>query len=290
MINLMEKSTSWQEDVEDTIKLAKDKIIKDKLPTNGGFGYIANYYPFTNENMTKLCNIFKSRIKSGNGLSIAGGGDQILSFCLYGAEDINIIDINKLQYYHLAFKISAIKSLIPKDYLNTIFSLQQGDINHFVNEVINNIQETDARNFWNDIVSKLNVREHRSMAVMVPKYEWLDKTLPYLDTMNYYLLREYIKEITLNFYITNLLNNNIKGKYDFIYYSNILNYLNRSNSTKIIKNTLNHLKKDSIAMVEHGISIRKDLYGSFNNNYKAIKIKEYASYEGPSYLHTFTKK
>ena len=190
--------------------------------------YRGKIYNFSNENLTSyndLYNFDNSRV-----LSVIGSGDQYFSSLLYGAETIDLYDINRNAYDYFILKYYSILILSYEEFYNFFVTSNLDNINiynkvryHLPKEVINNLD-----NF---------IKENKSLSSIIIKnilYKTIsnnvERIIPYLQKDNYYQLKEILNKKTLpNVYFYDLmwLSRILDNKeYDLMLTSNIYYYLN----------------------------------------------------------------
>ncbi len=215
-------------DLEDTLKMIKMDNCNDRyawLKKSDAYGRISQCYAFSNEDLNWYYPLFN--IRDNDILTVCGSGDQVLSAILYGAKSVDIFDSNKLCYYHLLLKISAIKSLDFKDFIKfyTLANFKEERID-YCNVIEKNISDDSVRSFWNQIfLDKENL-----MHIFISNYsypELLMGKIPYLNEKNYYILKSKLATAQINFKNVGIFKtvDVFDKKYSFVNLSNILYYI-----------------------------------------------------------------
>lgn len=228
-----------------------NKIEKD------GHGYVdfsdySTCYKFSNENLIGYFDKFK--IKDGKILTVCGSGDQVLSSILYGAKEIDCFDSNSTAYYNMMLKYYAIKYLSYNDFID-FFSISSvcTDEKKIYDSFKHRICNIRVRAFFDLLFS-----ENYSLSALynndTENMENLFYNVPYLIPENYYKLKSIIDNSKINFKQSDLFNvfEIFDGKYDFINFSNIYDYI--SNSYKFcvfIDKAKSYLTSDGAIMINY---------------------------------------
>jgi len=294
-------TTTWQDDI---------KSIKAHEYYRPGFNYISCFYTFTNENAVALCNRFKYNIRNGKILTIGGSGDQAFCFVLNEAEQIDIVDVNKLAYYLFVLKKAAILSLNNQHFIELIYTITPGFPvkkidSYIIKDILSCVEEEDAHFFWNEIFNLFDLEEIRDLSrVDTIMYKDIVNYLPY-NKESYEKIRNLIKEIKINYHIADLKKERVIAQdYDFIYFSNIGDYISHERIISLINYYVNRIKETSIIALFHTQKF-DDVYDDFTTNYKknfyknhirreyehqSKVIKDFCSFDELNYLHTFTRR
>ena len=236
--------------------------------------YFSKCYLFSNENLKEYFQYFY--VKEKDILTVCGSGDQILSYILYGAKNIDSFDCNKLAYFHYMLKKAAVQSLDFDEFLK-LYDIGNHNINKAMiyKKIQCNLQNNDIKHFWNDIFQKnifnnlfLNKNFHLDL---------FSKTIPYLNKNDYYKLKENIEKSNVIFDCIDLMEiMNYNKKYDFINLSNIYDYVNKADFIKLINKIIEYnLKTDGCILIDYcwiiqsNTSVNKKTFDSLN----AISIK-----------------
>ena len=227
----------------------------------------SNIYFKSNEDLNNLFGTFDFKDKKC--LAILSSGDQAFHLLNKGVKDIDLIDKNKLTIYYFYLRLWIIK------YLNTYYPPVNFDCN-FISELLKNVKpsnemEKKAYNYWNLFVS--NFSNRRISDLFLIDNDLFDNSISNIDELNKKIDRKY------DFY-----NNDIKDrlfiskKYDFIYLSNLLEWIIRDKDEMIpIRNNLYHLLNDN------GYVICSNLCRSGNSGIGALIFEElFGCYDIPS--------
>lgn len=249
------------------------KIISNKQFTSNKlkFNKYSKIYLFTTEN---IAGYFPNiDMKNKNVLTTCSSGDHILNAILLGSIDITCFDVNVLTKYLLFLKINAIKYLQYEEY-NELFSINT-TLKNTLYLKFNNHLQGDLKIFWDNLILDKNEKNFTNLFYKIDYEKTKFKYNLYLKRENYIKLKEIILSNNLNirFYESNILclTNKIKGKYDYLFLSNIVDYLgefykknNYENYINLIEKYINKYKIKNV-MLSYLYSV---------NNYKENKLTE----------------
>ena len=182
-------------------------------------------YSETNEPCDKI--ISKFDVKDKSVLTVLGSGDQAIQFYVNGAKNVDLFDINKLTIYYYYFK----------------------EILKYVN--LSSYNEKLAYLYWNRFISKFDSDKLNNFF----KNSFYRKIN---EDVNSELVLKKISEDDFSFHNLDFtLPFDLSKKYDFIYTSNLSDYI-KDERLKIYRDNLyNHLNKG-------GIVLSSNLSGSIN--------------------------
>lgn len=256
-------------------------------------------YMFSNENINGFMK--KISLDKENALTVCSSGDQAFNLILNGVSKVDLFDINGFTKYYFYLKKAAIMGLKYQDFMNFFFpnliNKNVFSFNSYLN-FRNLIDDFDARIFWdylfchytgNDIYnSKLFHKLRYSKKNTLKRNQYL------ITEDNYNKLKDMLIDKEFNFYNIDLFENSFyfHDKYDFVYLSNIFDYLVRDSKleyAKSIKNIITNLsgyinnngeiavsyiylynedyEKDTCFSYFNSIYFRKEYFG---NNYDYI--------------------
>ena len=283
--------------IDNDIRKAKELIEDNKrfIPKHHCFERI---YPFTNENFKNVLN--NINLVNKNSLTVLGSADQTFDLLLKGSNNITTFDINPLTKYYFYLKKAALQAnLSISEYLN-FFCYKQYPLDNYNNKNAFNLNtfdklipylKNDNYDFWTSLFDEYKPEEIRTYNGLFNldelKYNILTETINYLsDEKQFDLLKEKINDLNFNFINENIINlpNILEDNYDFIYLSNIIQYIDEiyQNPTKdkelqlinikkfyqLIKELCNYLKDDGtlIAGYLHNYKIENNDNSIFNKN------------------------
>ena len=215
-------------DLKDTLKMIKVDNYNDRyswMKNSTVYGHISQCYAFSNENLNWYYPLFN--VKDNDVLTVCGSGDQVLTAILCGAKSVDVFDSNKLAYYHLILKMSAIKSLDFKDFIKFYTLKSFSDERKGYCEVITqNILDEGVKLFWNQIFLDEGNLSHCFLGNNSYP-EFIMNEIPYLNEKNYYILKSKLNEDKINFKNVDIFKtaDAFNKKYAFINLSNILYYI-----------------------------------------------------------------
>lgn len=189
------------------------------------FSKYSKIYAFTTENIASYYS--KLEFHNKKVLTICSSGDHILNAILLGCYDIDCFDINIFTKYYMFLKLGAIKALEYNEFVDFF-------INHkFEFELykkISNYLENNIKLFWDSVYSKFNIDLLVSKLFIKTDYvKTNDFYNLYLNKESYSLLKSKLlnNNIYINFIEANIfdLDRIIDKKYDYIFLSNIIDYL-----------------------------------------------------------------
>ena len=120
--------------------------------------------------------------------------------------------------------------------------------------------------------------------------------LPY-EEEQYNIIKENISNISITFQIGDLITADVEGNYDFIYLSNVVDYMSVEDEIYMLNRLVNELSDKGIMAMFHcggNLPINdKDYYERNERDYythKEIDIKDFALHNPSELVHTFTKR
>lgn len=241
--------------VLEDLKYAREIIWNIRSNFNHKFKDFERIYPFSNENINECFSCFS--LENKKCLTVLSSGDQVLDLCLRGSNDITSFDINPLTKYYFELKKAALLSNITLDEYLRFFCFKDYNpcnTNNFLvfdQDLFNKIVpflSNDAYLFWNSLFKEFKILEIRGVKSIFeywdePNKDILKETIFYLSGNNYYKLKEKIKDLKFSFINCDIRNlqGNLNMEYDFIYLSNIIQYIE-----SMYRNILNKKRLDSL--------------------------------------------
>lgn len=218
--------SNLKEDLDSAIKIISGYEEYDKFQSK--------IYPFSNEILTEILTHFDFNNKKC--VTVQGASDQAFDMYLRGAYSITTFDVNKFTKYFFYLKKAAVLAKIePDKYIDFFYPYHFSDYtnpNSFNLKTFDKIVpylSGDNFTFWTNLFNSFESHWLSSMLLsddIVPK-EYLKKYIQYLNGNNYYALAEKIKDKDIDFKHVNVknLDDNINDKVDYIYLSNIMQYV-----------------------------------------------------------------
>ena len=159
-------------------------------------------YPFTSENIAgymKNLNLTNKKV-----LTVTGSTDHILNAVLQGATDITSFDINPLTKPYMDLKISAVKNLSYEEFIQFLLFESKMNLDYNGNELRNSpLFNTKYFNPYSKLWQNL-----------------------YLEKSKYNLLKQQLKNVDITFINASLKDLRIEDNFDYMFLSNIADYLN----------------------------------------------------------------
>lgn len=233
-------------------------------------------YTFTNECIKDYLNFFD--LKDKKILTVTGSGDHILNMLL-AVNNIDTFDINLYAYYFYVLKKYALITLELDEYLD--FFLDK-EIN-YNKKVFNKIKQN-----WNNEVYIKDFFEYvfRNYNKNTPlftnnKYQDKEKYIEnntYLDEINYYKLKKNLQNKNVNFINSNFTKLNLTDQYDYIFISNITDYLNNMFDNNSLRSYKKFLYKSIIPYLKENGKIISYLYNGEIKGYSKNELNEILNY------------
>lgn len=213
---------------------------------------VSNYY--------RILNIKNKRV-----LSIVGSGDQIINAYFFGAKEVVGFDINKYTFFMLDLKISAIFNLTYSEFINFFGKdLNTGTFSFALYNKFKKDLPRDTKIFFDKLYRNFSYNGKKLIKSNHFRQRQTIKSLAvdtniYLKNENSYIkCREIMQNKNLQFLELDLndilTNKNLKGKFDIINLSNVLNYLTGNTEEKyILKVLIGITKKISKRIKKEGL-------------------------------------
>ena len=225
---------------------------------DGKFVFSTRYskiYTFTTENIDGYMKYFDLNNKSL--LTVGSSGDQILNSFYSGARDISLFDINEYAKYYVYLKISAILSLSYTEFKLFFFKYGVSPFKRnaymFSKEIFNKIKDNlrifdyESYLFFDELFSLYNANDIRDRLFDDDEdrnivIKGFNKYLK--DEGSYNRLKSIIKKISFKYIHGNIFEDNIHGKFDNIFLSNLCTVASLESLKKLLekidKNNLNN--------------------------------------------------
>lgn len=184
-------------------------------------------YPFTSEN---IAGYMKDLDLTGKKvITVTGSTDHILNAVLQGATEITTFDVNPKTEPYMDLKISAVRNLFYEDFIKLL--LFENNMNLDYNIISSLDMSKKSRAFWLEQLSKFNNNgiELRKSSLFNTKYFNPDSKLwqnLYLEKSKYDLLKQRLSGVNITFVNASLKDLKIEENFDYMFLSNISDYLN----------------------------------------------------------------
>ena len=237
-------------DVKYDIQYAKDII------NYGSCGMFRRVYPFTNENLVSCFSNFD--FKDKDCLTVLASSDQALDMFLKGAKSVSTFDINCLTKYYFYLKKAFLSSELGYEDFIDFFSLwKDGTFLRSTFDKISKYLSGDNYIFWSTLFDECDSLKLRYELFLdgEANYNILSKTVNYLNAENFKLIKGMAKDIDIDFYNCDILDlsNFINRNYDIMYFSNIMQYIDKMYKDFCLSpktNQLHKLKKFKSVIME----------------------------------------
>ncbi|MBQ7240651.1 MAG: DUF3419 family protein [Bacilli bacterium] len=184
-------------------------------------------YPFTTEN---IAGYMKDLDLTGKKIiTVTGSSDHIINAILKGCRDITTFDINPLTKYYMDLKLKCIEKLSFNDFLDIFLYNTKNIDREFIERL--NIDE-ESKNFWINNLEKYsnNWQSLRKSNIFNNKYfnpksKFYENL--YLEESSYNIVANNIKNTKIKFINKNLIDLDITENYDYMFLSNISDYLDK---------------------------------------------------------------
>lgn len=207
-------------------------------------GRFNSIYPFTSEN---IAGYMKDLDLTGKKvITVTGSTDHILNAVLQGATEITTFDINPLTKPYMDLKISALKNLSYKNFIKLLLFESNINLDYSIISSLN--MPNESKMFWLEQLSKFNNNgiELRNSSLFNTKYFNPNSKLwqnLYLEKNKYNLLKQRLKYANISFINSSLNDLKIDEHFDYMFLSNISDYLNLMYSSDRLQNYRDLLKE-----------------------------------------------
>lgn len=235
----------------------EDNLYSASSICKGRFCYSSEFsriYSFATENVAGYIDYFDFDNKSL--LTVGSSGDQVLNAFYNGARDITLFDINEYAKYYVYLKITAILSLSYQEFIlfffkHDISSFKENE-HMFSKKIFNKIKDNlrlfdyESYLFFDELISLYKWKKIRSRLFDDDEdrkivIKGINKYLH--DEKSYNKLKSVIRKIHFKYVYGNIFEDDIDGKFDNIFLSNLCSVTSLENLKvllqKLHKNNLN---------------------------------------------------
>lgn len=184
-------------------------------------------YSFTTENIAGYMNELDLTDKKI--ITVTGSSDHIINSILRGCLNITTFDINPLTKYYMDLKISAIKELSYNEFLDFLLYDTEKSFSYKIISKLN--MDDKSKIFWlKELANNDNdglKMKHSNLFNL--KYFDIQNKIDcnlYLDQENYDIIKDRLEFVKINFIESNLKDLEISENYDYMFLSNISDYIN----------------------------------------------------------------
>ena len=203
-------------------------------------------YPFTTENIAGYMGDLDLNNKKI--ITVTGSADHIINAILKGSKEITTFDVNPLTKYYMDLKLASIKELSYEDFLDIFLYCFKNIDSRFVKGL--DIPE-DSKKFWvYNLESYLNDWETLRESTLFnnnhfnPNSKYYQNL--YLNRENYNKVKQQLNGTSISFINTSLDRLELDKEYDYMFLSNISDYLKfmfKNNELKCYHNLLKEFLK-----------------------------------------------
>jgi len=243
---------------------------------------ISGVYHCSNE---RLNSYFKDlNLKGSRVATVGSSGDQVLNAIFYGAKDITLIDGNVFSQAYYEYKVAMIKNLDFETFTQHIgrFSMfnwkTYSKISHdlspkvqqFFDELMLN-QDNSGKDFDEGYLTDSLIRNNLFHTPCIDR-DTTEENLFYNNASDYEKLKTLLikKDFRINFIVADIeaFPYELTGKFDYIFLSNIYDYIDKKFMTQIIEQLYEKLNEGGeiqyhysfATMVNPGNLINKNAY------------------------------
>ena len=202
------------------------------------------------------------KLKGKSVLTINGSGDQVLNAYYFGAKKVVGFDIVKNTKYMLDLKMAAIKNLSYNEFLDFFGNKKEiGDFDYETYSSLEKYLYEDTNEFFDKLFEQYNydgkkLLESDNFRKRKEFYEKINEINPFLaDKKSYEKMQRIISKVDLEFVESDIMdiNKKVKGSFDIINLSNVLNYISKDFVKREVDNPLELIYQSAI------LSLKKKL-------------------------------
>lgn len=180
-------------------------------------------YPFTTENIRGYMHDLDLTNKKV--ITVTGSGDHVLNAIAQGSKEITTFDYNPLTKYYLDLKLASIKELSLEEFKETFLYLEKEIDISFLKGLE---MPKESKDYWSKQMSILHWTYLAHSSLFNRKYFNPNSKIwenIYLDEDKYKKVKNAIDDVCINYIQSNLLDLSIDKDYDYMFLSNISDYL-----------------------------------------------------------------
>ena len=222
----------------------KETNLKDQM-----FHTHSPIYVKSNERIEAYTNYFKDK---ENVLTVIASGDQILNMIYNDTKQIDAFDISTFPQYYMFLKLSAVKGLSLKEYLDFFYKINKDseiydDLYYYK---IRQYLSDYVKEFWDDLFNFFDWKDINESTLFsnetISLSDVINQNIFLQDKTYYKSLQNKIDNVVINPSVINIINEyySYNKPYDLIYLSNLIYYINIYKYKQII---------DSFNLKDNGI-------------------------------------
>lgn len=183
-------------------------------------------YLFTTENIAGYMNDLD--LNNKRIITVTGSSDHIINAILMGSNDITTFDINPLSKYYMDLKLEAIKELSYDEFLDFLLYDTDKTLSY---KIIKKLKmDKDSKKFW---LNKLKENDNDGLKMKYSnlfnlKYFDIENKMNcnlYFNKENYDIIKDRLEYVKIEYVESNIIDLKINKKYDYMFLSNISDYI-----------------------------------------------------------------
>lgn len=197
-------------------------------------------YPFTTENISGYMSSLD--LSNKRVITVTGSGDHVINAIKAGSSEITTFDINPLSKNNLDLKLSGIKFLSYEDFLDIFL---YDNLNIDKSFIRNSDMPNDSRNFWLEKLKDKSWLDLKKSSLFNRKYFNPESKLwenMYLDEDSFYKVKKSLENANISFINCNLKDLRLTEQFDYMFLSNISDYLKGIYGSDYLKQYYNLLQ------------------------------------------------
>lgn len=252
----------------ETIIRKTKNILNDKGNNLPRFDTISKIYPRTNENITDTYNLFD--LQNKDILTVISSSDHIFCAILNDINSITSFDLNILTKYYYHLKKALIETYDLNKFKKVLFDnlIDKGILKEKTYLEFRDKIDKEYRDFWDEIINYSLIKNIPLNKLFLKTSHNID-LVNYLKEENYKLLKEKIESTDITFIQSDitLLHKKLEGSYDYMFLSNISDYLTIFKTKQYAETKLlNHLNKNGQIAYAYMFGVPKHIIKRYQTN------------------------
>lgn len=192
------------------------------------FDVFSMTFPTATENIKDM--YAKLELKDKDILTVTSSGDHIFCAVKEGVKKVDSFDINYFTNYYVALKKAIIQTYDEfKDFENILFYkiISEGYVPKECYEEIRQNLEGKYQKFWDEIIDYADTLSLKLNNMFFKPSSHIYTLVNYLNNKDYTILRDNLSKIPINFIHSDItkLDEQLNSKYDYMFFSNIYDYI-----------------------------------------------------------------
>lgn len=290
------------EKVQEDIRGALDLVHK-RIGSDMSFSKHSNAFLFGTENQEGINGVIDYKDKDV--YTVASSGDQYLGALYYGANHVELYDINRITYYLTCLKIASIISLDYREFTDFFIPSRTSWLRrsfwslHTLKKILGYLPK-DAALFWDVVMFDVQKYGYGNLICPYSEFALMEnvfKGMPFYNNEGeYYKLQSILRKNGYpNFTDCDILHlkDSLSKSYDIIYLSNIIeglvcdklrefpyapygteNYIEYELAGNIIKSLEPHLNNNGVILLDYSPNRSKTERGDWFFNNDIFKVDE----------------